>query len=474
MEISQEPIIKYFKIIGLHGYKDVVIDFESSVRVIIAENGAGKTTILSALYSFLTCQFHNLKSIDFQEIHCVFYNSREEIKLVKTGLSGMSSHEPEALEEILKYTTMDEAACISSLTSGIDLDDISEVRTSDLGMDLMRSSPWNWGDIQEVMSTAAEYVGFSMDEETKSIIKKIKAAVGDTEILYLPTYRRIEKSFGRGRGGDRTTLNRYQRRHKRRKSSMSSQMNYGLADVEERLANLTEEVQRRTNFGYREISANIIDDLLSGKAKQTSPDFSKLPDLETLKLFFSRIGGKEIQGEHLERVQKIYDNKEQEIDADRSTLLYFLSKLSLVVNQTRQLESTIENFVKKANTYLGATSDEKVLNYDPEKMKVTVINKWTSDEVELNDLSSGEKQVLSLLSYLFLYPSEKIILIDEPELSLSLDWQERILLDIVTAPSCKQLLAITHSPFIFDNELDSYSSSLDITRIKKQPKDKHV
>ena len=46
-----EPIIKKFRINGLHGYKDVEIDFTGPARIIIAENGAGKTTILTAIYA---------------------------------------------------------------------------------------------------------------------------------------------------------------------------------------------------------------------------------------------------------------------------------------------------------------------------------------------------------------------------------------------------------------------------------------
>ena len=100
-------------------------------------------------------------------------------------------------------------------------------------------------------------------------------------------------------------------------------------------------------------------------------------------------------------------------------------------------------------------------------MKVVVRNSWTGEEVELNDLSSGEKQVISLLARLYLYPEEKIVLIDEPELSLSIDWQKRLLPDLLFSPSCAQLLAITHSPFIFDNELDPYAGPMLIDRNRR-------
>jgi predicted ATP-binding protein involved in virulence len=59
-------------------------------------------------------------------------------------------------------------------------------------------------------------------------------------------------------------------------------------------------------------------------------------------------------------------------------------------------------------------------------------------------------------------------LIDEPELSLSIDWQQKILVDIASAPSCQQLLAITHSPFIFDNVLDECAVPLSINRTKSE------
>lgn len=469
MNTDDKPIVKYFKIIGLHGYKDVMIDFESPVRIVIAENGAGKTTILSALHSFLTCQFSRLRSIDFEEMRCQFYGQDEEVVFKKKNLVDLPSTSAEVLDEILQYSEADESNVIAYITTEFDPDDWDSMRNSDIGQAMFANSPYAWDTIQELFSNALDHYEMSVDDETRQAAKKIKAAIADVEVLYLPTYRRIEKIFEKERNKfKRRRLHFPYRKNSDKTSAISSQMNYGLADVEDRLAALTEDVQRRSNIGYREISANIIDDLLAGKAERPKLDLSELPELETLRLFFSRIGGPKNRGDsYLDRIQQIYNESHYEGDSDKDTLIYFLSKLSLVVNQTKQLESTIENFVKKANTYLGNASDKKSFNYDPERMEVTVINEWTSEEVKLNDLSSGEKQVVSLLSYLFLYPSKKIILVDEPELSLSIDWQQKILVDMVAAPSCRQLLAITHSPFVFDNELDCFGSALKIERKSK-------
>jgi predicted ATPase len=52
------------------------------------------------------------------------------------------------------------------------------------------------------------------------------------------------------------------------------------------------------------------------------------------------------------------------------------------------------------------------------------------------------------------------VLIDEPELSLSVPWQRRFLKDIRNGGFCSGLIAVTHSPFIYDNDLKPYAHSL--------------
>ena len=43
---------------------------------------------------------------------------------------------------------------------------------------------------------------------------------------------------------------------------------------------------------------------------------------------------------------------------------------------------------------------------------------------------------------------------------MSLDWQRNILVDVLNAPSCCQIIAITHSPFVFDNDLEPFAKSM--------------
>jgi len=70
-------------------------------------------------------------------------------------------------------------------------------------------------------------------------------------------------------------------------------------------------------------------------------------------------------------------------------------------------------------------------------------------EFDINGLSSGEKQLfLRGLSLKFLEINNSIILIDEPEISLHPEWQQRIIKVYENIGTNNQLIIATHSPHI--------------------------
>lgn len=46
---------------------------------------------------------------------------------------------------------------------------------------------------------------------------------------------------------------------------------------------------------------------------------------------------------------------------------------------------------------------------------------------------------------------------------MSLKWQRQVLADVITAPLCKQVIAITHSPFVFDNPLEPFARAVNLS-----------
>lgn len=73
-------------------------------------------------------------------------------------------------------------------------------------------------------------------------------------------------------------------------------------------------------------------------------------------------------------------------------------------------------------------------------------------DIQLEQLSSGEKQILLILTSVFLQEEKpNVLLMDEPEISLHISWQDR-LIDLLRQlnPQC-QIILTTHSPNIFAN-----------------------
>ena len=86
---------------------------------------------------------------------------------------------------------------------------------------------------------------------------------------------------------------------------------------------------------------------------------------------------------------------------------------------------------------------------------IVYFDKDIKKELKFSDLSSGERQLVYILVQVALNATEKekisIILMDEPEISLHLDWQEHFIKRITILNPNAQLIIVTHSPALIMN-----------------------
>ena len=75
------------------------------------------------------------------------------------------------------------------------------------------------------------------------------------------------------------------------------------------------------------------------------------------------------------------------------------------------------------------------------------------EAIESDKLSAGEKQMLSFLCY-NTFSENAAIFIDEPELSLHVDWQRLLLPTLLEQETGNQFFIATHSPFIYSKYPD--------------------
>jgi predicted ATPase len=76
-----------------------------------------------------------------------------------------------------------------------------------------------------------------------------------------------------------------------------------------------------------------------------------------------------------------------------------------------------------------------------------------ANAVSSDALSAGEKQMLSFICYNAFY-RDSIIFIDEPELSLHVDWQRQLFPILQDQGTSNQFIIATHSPFIYSKYSD--------------------
>ena len=124
------------------------------------------------------------------------------------------------------------------------------------------------------------------------------------------------------------------------------------------------------------------------------------------------------------------------------TIVGFAQKLE---NQREELFSALHRFEKIVDSFLN----EKTIKVsDKGELKIFPQDK-EAIPIEWRHLSSGEKQILILLTQALL--SEKtptVFVVDEPELSLHVDWQEKLLRSLTQLAGRCQFIAATHSPDI--------------------------
>lgn len=449
-----------FYLNGLHGYKTLSVNCEEQASIVLAENGVGKTTLLNCLYALLSGRTSRLVSLDFRDAVLQF-GGKEVIFSKEQAFKSLESLDPKQLmgkrpaRELLEYGARPDqlAELVTAYIQG------GRGLTAQLPIfrRLFARSPFSRDEIFQRLERLRSVIYDStyMSNFRKEVIN----AMEGTQVLYLPTYRRIEANFEDVSLVRDKPEPRLIREMTEEESERDELIFFGLSDVEEKLEKMCRSIQTSMVEAYSSLSGNLIDSLLG--TTQYEPDLEQQFDLESIRLILGRLGkSNTVTEENLEKAiagAKLADERYR-------PLAYFLRELWRSYEASRPQELAIEDFINVVNAYLKAgESPEKFLRFDKVRLKVQVWHDLLDCALPFGSLSSGEKQIVSVFARLLLDSDNRyLILIDEPELSLSIEWQRRFLPDILETKSCSQLLAITHSPFVFENDLDANARSINV------------
>ncbi|MUZ74355.1 AAA family ATPase [Agrobacterium vitis] len=126
-----------------------------------------------------------------------------------------------------------------------------------------------------------------------------------------------------------------------------------------------------------------------------------------------------------------------------------------LLSETREEIEKIEEFTSKTMSPLDAVRAlvEKLFQHSGISFGRRLSFGDAAAAVNSDKLSAGEKQMLSFICYNAFY-SDSVVFIDEPELSLHVDWQRQLYPILQSQNSRNQFIFATHSPFIYSKYPD--------------------
>lgn len=450
-----QSALEKIRINGLHGCKTINVAVQDNTLVLVGENGSGKTTFLRILFHVLSGRWLSLVQYRFDTIELTISGrsytiEREAInsrfaKIDKRLLSDLPPSVRNRLIELAQRSDLDRVpAELERLTHRYGVPVEFLVRQLNLLDDAPR--------------------GFS-----KEVLAQIKQISSDlnAQILYLPTYRRIERelsSIFEGVDPDdlRRTQSRILQREPERERAYIELVEFGMQDVERAIKHVLDRLKDFARESSTNLTLKYLGDVVDQQYLRVGLDEIAQKSEEIIRSVLDRIDESILSVSHKEHLFKAINSarSRSRLNEHEKLICHYFLKLLSFQESLKSREQNISVFCALCSDYIV----DKKFVYNPTDFTFSIVptpESGVASRLELSDLSSGEKQIVSLFSHLYLSGNKRFfVLIDEPELSLSVPWQRRFLTDIRNGEFCSGLVAVTHSPFIYDNELRKYAHSL--------------
>ena len=435
---AQLPI---FEIEGLFGRYNVRLPLYFRPLILVGQNGTGKSTTLSILNLFISGQWRELGKLPFSRIHYV------TPKLDVTA-------------------TIEDISDLGRIEAFLIKDRLWRRRTTD---GLPASFKEAQVFIRRVFPRYGEIDERKIGERYENLARLFRIVHGQLRptILYYPTYRRIEREVEdildtappeEWEEGLTAGI-------KRRYQEYGEVIGFGGQDIADIIGDATSAIENSARQTLNEHSVKFLDvlyqqgDLSSGEFRKS---ILKKDNVDRLIERINTLAPNTIDVNRLREsigyVQsKLTKGKSGRLSAREDVIVVYMARLLEVFEEIDQLTRPLQQYAAMVSSY---TEPLKTAVFDEGHFTISYRDKEGSD-VTPEQFSSGEKQIVALFAFLLFskQPRGNVLIIDEPELSLSVVWQRRLLNDLLSTRRPEILVAATHSPFIFEKmDLDNVVS----------------
>lgn len=416
--------IKKVKIDGFWDDKSVTIDFKDDVNFLIGVNGSGKTTIINLIAASLNADFVTLDKASFSKIKIDFFSIEKE--------KGVTYIQVEKTEQ--KYSPF------SNILFKLKVAGEEKVKV------------YNLSELEEETFYRYSTHQLKLNLSKTSYDRDVTVALKNLVNL---TWLSIHRMSGPNKINDDKNFE-YSIDKKIKELSTDLAKYFGLLD--RKYSQETEKFQK--NIFLSLIEAESKNDMIS-----VSPDLEPEKEKDSLRqiFFLFKLQENEFSAKlqkhfkSFEEAQEALVQKDRPVTLDHLASLIATTRIHSVVQEWNLLNERKTNIYKPKLTFL----DEVNNLFQRKKIFITERNELQVETqsgkiFSLFQLSSGEKQLLIILGQSLLQEnSNHVYIADEPELSLHIDWQEKLVTNLKNLNPNSQIIFATHSPDIVGSFSDS-------------------
>ncbi|ETJ98855.1 AAA ATPase domain protein [Eubacterium nodatum ATCC 33099] len=400
--------IVYKKLFGIFDYQIELK--EGGVTIITGPNGFGKSTILKSIDAFYSLDIMFFSRLDYEKISFFSNIDDKPISIEKKDqeiiINGLVINVKDLQDEIIRrfrkfYYRIDESKWIDRRTD--------EIISKD---DIIQSYIQNNYIDEEIGIPNIEFV---------KLREKVKNYSGETKFI---REQRLIRERVHGRN-ERQTVN----------------------VIDE----LPEQFKKKINIvsSIYSSEANKLDSSYPNRLFETKKGITKEEYTDYLKYMNEKF--EKLNKYNISDI-KILGKQVKFLEEHSKALKVYFSDFEKKYKVFEELIEQLDLFTDIINSRLKF-KDIRISRDEG----IVVFKSNTDEQIRLDQLSSGEKQEI-ILFYELIFESDKNIhlLIDEPEISLHIEWQLRFLDDLLRIAEKKKfkVTVATHSPQIINNHWD--------------------
>ena len=437
-------IIRTASFKNLHGHLNPKLSFNPGVNILIGVNGSGKTSILNAMVWTLSPASvqggvpaaYLLSRLKFEEINIAYTvpTQRKYQRVRARRHEDAITIEVDGIKDTLQIP----------IVVGQESDPFNDVRPSEDALDIV--------------------VRYMEDQRNKAVFRHLNELPGP---LYLPLDRRWTEE----REVPQRRLRSGLQRHRRSTTAGHLPISEVLALAERSFQQEQRETYRLNQTLRNSFLTSLFEVHEFGEVSRvwTTEELGERRDrvvraLRNLGLAdVEKVSERYFSG--LEKVVKELGGRTEpeELPSDAQSQMWveWILKASPVATRIERLISLIEKYdvdrsriTRRSTAFLESVNsflydNGKQLTFSEFELAVELQN---GEHINSQDLSSGELQLLILFTFLYFQfddPNQEFaVLVDEPELSLHVAWQNRYVDSVRAANPNAQFIIATHSPEI--------------------------